>query len=254
MIHEMKNELLLTCGSCVAKRITEYCLFKQAVSDEQRNELIFECRDTGLPHREHGFCIPIDLGSLTFPVISLACKANESGKRREPLVFLKSLFSPSIGLHLVQMWDLCTNDNAKYDNSQHKLEAFLHHLKQTCLSLVGIPFSVLDKKNEKRILTSRRQCILDLLDYTSDKEQVLLSVIVLVFQLAKNNSIVGKSTIYFMLDTVFVSEKKIPQSVVATLRKLKKSEDNDMESLIAKAKTFGLVKNTKSLSSIVDIT
>lgn len=148
MIHEMKNELLLTCGSCLAKRITEYCLFKQAVPEEHRNELIFECRETGLPHQEHGFCIPIDLGSLTFPVISLACKANESGKQREPRVFLKSLFSPSIGLHLVQMWDLCSNDNAKYDNSQHKLETFLHHLNQTCLSLVGNHFLWLTKRTK----------------------------------------------------------------------------------------------------------
>lgn len=83
---------------------------------------------------------------------------------------------------------------------------------------------------------------------------MLLSVIVLLFQLAKNNSIVGKSTIYFVLDTVFVSEKKIPLSVVATLRKLKNSEGNDTEFLIANAKSIGLVKNIKSLSSIVDET
>eukprot|EP00804_Cyclotella_cryptica_P017198 CCRYP_013134-RB/>CCRYP_013134-RB protein AED:0.18 eAED:0.18 QI:2038/1/1/1/0.4/0.16/6/178/911 len=254
MIHEMKNELLFTCGSCIAKRITEYCLFKQAISDEQSKDLIFDCLETGLPHREHGFCFPVDLGSLTFPVISLATKADKSGKRREPLLYLKSLFSPNIGLHLVQMWNLCTNNNAKCDNSQHKLEAFLHHLDQTCLPLVGIPFSVLDKKNEKRILASRRQCILDQLEYSNDKEQVLLSAIVLVFQLAKNTSLAGKSAINYLLDRVFVSEKKIPQPVIATLHKLKQSEDHEREALMAEAKTFGLVKNFKTLSSIVNTT
>jgi hypothetical protein len=42
IIETMKSELLRNCGSCLAKRITEYCMFKNAVQEKQKTALLFE--------------------------------------------------------------------------------------------------------------------------------------------------------------------------------------------------------------------
>lgn len=251
MINDMKNELLMSCGSCLSKRITEYCLFKHAVPEKQSKALVFECCTMGLPHREHGFCIPVDMGSLTFPVISIKCIPDENGKEREAMTNLKSLFPPNIGLNLVQMWNLCSLENTEDSEEQHNLDVFIHHLNETCLSLVGIPFAVLDKKHEKQVLASRRQCIIDLLEYTSDKELALLSATVLIFQLARNASFAGKLSTNAVLNTVLPSEKKVPVNVISTLERLK-SEEPDKDDLISTVKKFGQAKNTRTLTLLVN--
>jgi hypothetical protein len=244
-IDVMKSELLLSCGSCLAKRITEYCMFKHGVLDEHKDDVIFRCSELGVPHREHGFCISVDLGTLAFPHIALDCRADKDGKARKPLEYLKKLLPPSIGGNLAKMWTLCSDFDAGR-NEQHKLDAFIEHLNETCFSLVGIPFSTLDKKNEKRVLASRRQCIVDLLQYTTDKQQVLLCATAFLFQLSKTSSIVGNITLNLVLDTVLGGDKKIPQDVTKSLLKLKKDDtDND---LIAKVKKFGTAKNVKALT------
>jgi hypothetical protein len=190
----------------------------------------------------------MDHGTLAFPSIPLNCEADENRNPREPLVYLKSLFSPSVGLNLVTMWSLCSNSDRQHDNP-HNLDAFIDHMSETCLALVGIPFSILDKKIEKRMLASRRQCISDLLQYTSEKEQVLLSSTVFLFQLSKNASIVGRGTIHLVLNSVLGRDKKIPQSVTNTLFKL--NSEGDAEGLIATVKKFATAKNIKALTTVV---
>lgn len=246
LINDMKSELLLTCGSCIAKRITEYCMFKHAVTDDQKDALVFICKEAGLPHREHGFCIPVDIGTLAFPSISLECKPDEKGKVRAPLPYLKSLFPSSVGMNVVKVWSLCSG--AEQNDGQHKLDAFIEHLNENCLSLVGIPFALLDKKNEKRLLATRRERISDLLQHATDKELVLLTSISFLFQLSKNSSIAGKSTMHLVLTVVLIGDKKIPKAIIETLVKLK-GDDSDV--LIDEVKKFGTAKNIKALSSMI---
>ena len=244
-IANAENELLMSCGSCLARRITEYCLFKHAISETAKNASIFDCNEVGLPHREHAFSVAVDFGTLAFPCISLNCEVDENGKNGKPLAYLKTLFPPSIGKNLVKMWTFFSLD----DRDQHNLITFIDHLKSTCLSLVGIPFALLDKKNEKRVLTSRKQCIAHLLQCTWEQEEVLLSAIVFTFLLSKNASIVGRQTLHFVLDTVLSTDKKVHQHINDILLKLK--EENAEECLIAAVKKFGKAKSIKALSLIV---
>ena len=248
ILERMKSNLLLSCGSCLAKRITEYCLFKHAVTEEQTKTLLYNCAETGQPQRDHNFCIPVDLGCLAFPSFTLSCMADPNGKSREPLVHLKSLFPPGVGIHLMQIWSLCSA-NGSPANNKGNLDAFIDHLKEMCLPLVGIPFSTLDKKTEKRLLAARRQCISDLLQYTRDKEEVLLSAIVFTFQLSKNASLVGRTTIKLALDAVFNGDKKISQSLIDLLNKLEESAHDD--NLIDAVKRIGTAKNIKSCSELI---
>jgi hypothetical protein len=248
IIDTMKTELLLSCGSCLAKRITEYCMFKHGVTDDQKDTVMFSCSESGVPHREHGFYIPVDLGTLAFPHIRLDCKAEKDGKILEPSEYLKMLLPPSIGGNLAKMWSFCSDVDARRDG-QHTLDIFIEYLNETCFSLVGIPFSTLDKKNEKRVLASRRQCIADLLLYTPEKEQVMFCATAFLFQLSKASSIVGKRTLNLVLNTVLGEDKKIPQAVTQSLLKLKEGDADD--DLIAEVKKLGTAKNVKSLTTII---
>jgi len=243
-IAKTENELLMSCGSCLARRITEYCLFKHAISETAKNTLIFDCKNAGLPPQEHGFCDAIDFGTLAFPCISLNCKEDENGKNRKPLAYLKTLFPPSVGSSLVKMWTYFSLD----DSDQHNLNAFINQLSESCLSLVGIPFATLDKKNEKRVLASRKQCITNILHYSWEKEEVLLSAIVFVFLLSKNTSVVGRLTIHLVLDAVLRTDKKVHPHISDALMKLK--EDNSEENLITVVKKIWGAKSIKALSSM----
>lgn len=249
VLDSMKIDLLLSCGSCLAKRITEYCLFKHAVAEEQTNALLYSSAEAGLPQRHHSFCTPVDFGTLAFPSFTLSCTADSNGKAREPLMYLKSLFPPGVGIHLVKMWSLCS-ENVTPVNSKGDLDAFFDHLNEICLPLVGIPFSTLDKKNEKRLLAARRQCISDLLQYTRDKEEVLLSAIVFTFQLSKNASLVGRATMKLALNTVFNGDKKIPQSLIDLLTKLLDESGSD-DDLIAAVKKIGTAKSIKACAELI---
>lgn len=257
IVQKMKEELLHGCGSCLALRITEYCLFKHGIEMKGgKNALVFDCETAGSSGHYSStplFCQHVDIATLTFPSISPRCKPDENGQKRNPLVYLRSLFPGSLGVGLSRMWSLCSETlqiDESIDNEDTKggLDLFLSHLEETCLQMVGIPFSILDKKTEKKIMAARRQRLLHVLDTSQDKKVVLTSATVLIYQQVKNVTISGMKTINFVLGLID-RERKIPSLVGEVLRQLK-SEDDIPADLLAQAKLFGSAKNAKALSAI----
>lgn len=239
----MKKELLIGCGSCLAKRITEYCLFKNGTDDN--GGLVFQSTSGSEAPTFH---TPVDKSTLAFPFISLQSKPDKNGTPRDPLAHLESLFPGGIGLGLSRMWSLCSEKDME-EEREDRLDAFQRHLQDVCLTTVGIPFAIIDKKNEKRLLADRRQALLHVLESSFDKEQVWMIVVVLIYQLVKSSSVAGKLTIQAVL-AHFGREKKIPQVVTEALLKLQMNDCSESDELLSRVKTFGSAKNTKALSAL----
>ena len=261
MLGRMKQELLQGCGSCLAMHITKYCLFKNVVDMQGEGyNLGFDSEPAVVPEiglDTSNFCHPINVAVLSFPCISLRYKPDACGKSPNPLMFLKSLLPGSVGLGLSRMWDLCSVTDKNYENDGpgsgldgQKLDQFLRHLEESCLTLIGIPFSKLDKKTEKKVMAARREGILRILENSQAKEEILTSAIVLIYQLVKNVAIAGSTTINLVLN-LFECEKKIPSLVTDTLLKLR-TEENVSSNMLDQVKQFGSAKSSKALAAIVD--
>lgn len=247
-VNEMYNELLKGCGSCLAKIITEHYMFKNEVND---NDLSFHTEE----NKDDQNC---SIASLKFPTYSLQCCQN--GETRCPFGYLRSLFPVSDGSNISRIWSLCTGKSAEDDNNDEnsqdldaskRLELFISHLSDNSLALIGLPFSVLDKKTEKKILLARREGLMNRLDLCTDKEEVVMCATALLYQQIKSIFISGKSTITSVLQDLFPNDKKIPEEVTKALQTLRDSEHEDQE-LIGQVKRFASAKNSKALLALVN--
>jgi len=244
-VNDMYNELLKGCGSCLAKTITKHYMFKNEADD---SDLSFRTEESGDAQ---------NMATLIFPTYSLQCYQSET---RCPFSYLRSLFPGSDGKSLSQMWSLCTDesgeDDIKDNNSEDldaskRLELFISHLADNSLALIGLPFSVLDKKTEKKILLTRREGLLNRLDRCTDEEEIVTCATALLYQQVKTLAISGKSTITSVLQDLFPNDKKIPEVVTKALQTLRDSVIEDQE-LIGQVKGFASAKNSKSLLALVN--
>ena len=246
-VDEMYNELLKGCGSCLAKTITEHYMFK----NEADNDLSFHTEESKNEQN-------VGIESLIFPTYSLQCCQN--GETCCPFSYLRLLFPGSDGSILSQMWSLCTAESAEDDNSDDnsqdldaskRLELFISHLTDNCLALIGLPFSVLDKKTEKKILLARREDLLNRLDRCTDKEEIVMCATALLYQQIKTLTISGKHTITSVLQNLLTNDKKIPEEVTKALQTLRDCDLEDQE-LIGQVKRFASAKNSKTLLALVN--
>lgn len=154
------------------------------------------------------------------------------------------------------MWSLCTYDGeSNKDDHQHaekKLELFINHLESICLTLCGIPFTVLDKKSEKRMLAERRESILHRIEQSFVNEEVVMCSTALIYQNIKSISISGRQTISSVLKALFEYDKKIPREVTKALKDLMANSSGDSSGLLMQAKGFAGAKNSKALSALVN--
>ena len=254
LVNEMKVELLKGCGGCLTRLVTEYCFFKNEIED---NDLYFDRLqekgdDDGSDSR---YLQNVNMATLEFPLFLLRCRPDQNGKPQNPIDYLRSIFPGSAGSNLSQMWSLCTYDGeSKKDDHQHaekKLELFINHLESTCLTLCGIPFTVLDKKSEKKMLAERRESILDRIEQSLVEEEVVLCSTVLVYQNVKSISISGRQTIISVLK-VLEHDKKIPREVTKALKDLLANAGGGDPDLLMQAKGFAGAKNSKALSALVN--
>jgi len=246
-VNEMYNELLKGCGSCLAKIITEHYMFKNETDD---NDLSFHPEESGDAQ---------NMATLIFPTYSLQCYQNGETTRC-PFSYLRSLFPGSDGKSLSQMWSLCTDESGEDDNkddnsgginASKRLELFISHLTDNSLALIGLPFSVLDKKTEKKILLTRREGLLNRLDRCTDKEEIVMCATALLYQQIKTLTISGKHTITSVLQNLLTNDKKIPEEVTKALQTLRDCDLEDQE-LIGQVKGFASAKNSKSLLALVN--
>jgi len=260
VVNEMKQELLLGCGSCLAWLITEYYLFKNAGEvgvEGKGNDLFFESHQEKA--EESGPVIPncfqgASIETLNFPFIMLKCRPDQNGKPQSPFDYLHSVFPGSAGSNLAQMWSFCAEDSKSVgirdSEALNKLESFILHLENTCLTLVGIPFSMVDKKTERKILAARRDNLLGRLESSQNKDEVVMCAIVLIYHQVKNLSITGTKTISSVLK-LFEHDKKIPERVTGVLHLLKGTDIGDSSNLITQVKHFGQAKNSKALAATI---
>ena len=255
LINDMKNELLMGCGVCLARLITEYCFFEHEIEDHDFyfDRLQGKGDNDGSDSR---YLQNINMATLEFPFFSLKCRPDQNGKPRSPFNYLRSIFHGSVGSNLSQMWKLCTydDDESNKDDRQHadkKLEVFINHLESICLPLVGIPFTVLDKKSEKRMLAERRESILHHIEQSFVNEEVVMCSTVLICQNIRSISISGRQTINSVLELLFEHDKKIPREVTKALKDLLANASIDSSGLLMQAKAFAGAKNSKSLSAMV---
>ena len=246
-VNDMYNELLKGCGTCLAKIITEHYMFKNETDD---NDLSFHSEESKNEQN-------VSISTLIFPTYSLQC---QNAVTRCPFSYLRSLFPGSDGKSLSQMWSLCTDesgeDDTNDDNSQDldaskRLELFISHLTDNCLALIGLPFSVLDKKTEKKILLARREDLLNRLDRCTDKEEIVMCATALLYQQIKTLTISGKHTITSVLQNLLTNDKKIPEEVTKALQTLRDCDLEDQE-LIGQVKRFASAKNSKALLALVN--
>ena len=247
-ISSMKRELLSGTGWCLARLLTEYCLYRNNV--EGARALTFTQQDH---NSTHYIGTPAYVSALDFPSFSLQYNPAEGsgGKQKNPLQHLRESLPGSSGLNLVRMWNICSDCNDDDDGTKDAdelLDQFISHLEDSCLTLVGIPFSVLDKKAEKKLLTSRRQGLIDRLEKSSQQDEILRTCVILIYQQTKSLMISGK-TMTALVMNLFEQEKKIPTRVTEVLLDLKRDNCVSPE-LLHLVKQFGTAKNSKALAAI----
>jgi hypothetical protein len=152
---------LNTCAADFTRRLTEYVLFINGV---EQTLFSFYC-EKATPSESDNFYSEIDISTKrNFPRVFVSCS---SDKESDPLQMLQDVLPADKGANLAQMWILCggetyfggkilTKDGGESFRPGN-LEKFLQHTQESCLSICGIPFKILDKKTEKQLMTARRK-------------------------------------------------------------------------------------------------
>ncbi len=98
---------------------------------------------------------------------------------------------------------------------------------------------------------ARREGMLDRLERSQDREEVVMCVVVLICYQVKSLSLAGNETINSMLK-LFEHDTKIPNHVTETIQDMKSKDACETEYLIARVKKFGLAKNSKALAALAE--
>ncbi|GAX29148.1 hypothetical protein FisN_7Hh252 [Fistulifera solaris] len=160
----LRQQLLQGPGADLAWRMTQYCLFRNNVSEESFS---FESRSDPYSH-------PVDIALRQYDPITISYD-----KTKDPLVAFRRILPGTTGVAVARLWELC---HGPLDD----IEALREHLQENCLPLVGLPYKVLDKKTEKKFLNARRDLLLQRLQSEADPALVLDWAIMLGYQHAKN--------------------------------------------------------------------
>lgn len=246
-ITSMKRECVAGIGSCLARLLTEYCMYRNNV--EGSRTFAYSRQDNNIIS---SIGTQAHVSALGFPSYSLQFNPADGGEQKNPLQCLRETLPGSSGLNLINLWKVCSNARVEDGNKDgdELLEQFISHLEDSCLTLVGIPFSVLDKKTEKKILAARRQGLIERLKKSSQQDEILSICVILIYQQTKNLMISGK-TMTSMVMNRFGQEKKIPTRVTEVLLNLKR-ENNVSPELLLLVKQFGNAKNSKALAAICE--
>eukprot|EP00978_Attheya_sp_CCMP212_P047927 scaffold450163_cov122-Attheya_sp.AAC.2 len=271
MIASLEHDFLKGCAADFTKRITQYCLFQNGVEDDifsfQKHD---DANDTDPAHDQSNlpsFCHAANLATCKFNSVYLSCSASENSPDgttpQDPLPTLRNVLPGSIGVALARMWVLCGGEcyqngaKVSADGSityrPGDFAGFLRHAEESCLTICGLPFKVLDKKSEKQTLFARRHELSQALDRTMEPGLVLDLTIMLLFQQVKHLTVNGldlRDTILKLL----AKEKKIPDAVAEEIENLADCINNGDQalgnsSLVYRVKGFGLCRDISKVES-----
>mmetsp|Transcript_9172 Transcript_9172/g.17271 ORF Transcript_9172/g.17271 Transcript_9172/m.17271 type:complete len:908 (-) Transcript_9172:1566-4289(-) len=251
---EVIDMFLNTCAGDFTRRLTEYVLFKNGVE-----QTLFSFYDEQVtPSESDNFYSEINISTKrNFPRVFLSCS---SKKESDPLLMLQHVLPSDKGANLAQMWILCGGKTyfggeiATEDNGESfypgNLEKFLQHTQESCLTICGIPFKILDKKIEKQIMTARRKELSSQLDQATTRNDILELSFILLFQKLKGFAICNITEI--AIDDL-CRNQKIPIVVAGLLQKLTESlkQGNQVDGTTLKSlKELGLCKDLSRYCSI----
>jgi len=222
----LERDFLNGCGTNFAKRITEYCLFKHEVEDE-----IFRFDATTSNVQSDSdesdlFYMPVDTSRRSFQNTYLSCTPSDDQQIQDPLAVLRDVLPGNVGVSLARMWILTGGEN--YDGGTKQTEtgtelirpgnfgAFLAHVKESCLSMCGIPFKLIDKKSEKILMFARRKELTGLLEEASNPKDILELTVILFSQKVKGMLVCG-NTLSGPISSVLVTDKKVPEALTNKL-------------------------------------
>jgi hypothetical protein len=178
--------------------------------------------------------------------ICLSCKKEVYNNEEGVLQALCNALPSCSGDYLAKMWLLCgmydggfTEDdshNASMYSNRAKVHEFILHAEQSCLSIVGIPFKIMDKKHEKKILIQRKRQMQEMLKAENDPNKAKELSMLILLQRMKNLAIpqLRESHIQDLLE-----EKKTTESMSEIIRN---AMDSDLESSIDAIKELALCK------------
>jgi len=266
-LEKMKDEFLQGPCADLTSRITQHCLFQEESEEDlftfahptQQKQDDSIC-NTGNANKEMPLhCTDVTITARRYPQSYLSCPPP-----REPLPILRESFSGNTGIVLSRMWILCggecyrggvrtieDDEEGVISKSVHvrpgNMDAFLSYAEENCLTLCGLPYKKLDKKNEKKILFSRKQQLIALLDKTEEATDVLEYTIMILFQQIKNILVCG-SMLRGPILGILLKERKIPPSVALAMRLLNEMilQDNDQtvdQKLVLLVKECGIVRD-----------
>ena len=225
-VKELEADLLRGCGSCLAKLITEFCIFK--------SEDDIETRALHFSMSKKGDADYASVSTVNYPAFELKC--SQSGG--DALKHLRKSFPGSVGIMLGQMWGAI--------ESNESLSGFIQFLTDSCLSLVGIPYSLLDKKTEKKVVANRREGLLHRLEMSQNEEQVASCTILIHLQQVKNISIYGTDLARSGL-VLLEGDKRIPAAVTEDIGKLLEGDSTLLDSV----KKYATAKNSRALAGLL---
>jgi len=261
----LERDFLNGCGSNFAKRITQYCLFKHEVEDEIFH---FDATTSNVQSDSDEsdlFYMPVDIARRSFRKTYLSCAPTDDKQIQDPLAMLRDVLPGNVGVSLARMWILTGGEN--YDGGTKQtgngtelirsgnVAAFLAHVEESCLSMCGIPFKLLDKKSEKSLMFARRKEITGLLEEASNPMDVLELTVMLLSQKIKGLLVCG-NTLTGPIFSALVADKKIPEALTnKLLEAVSTLQQGDItEDLLAYIKSVGLSKDiTKEHNLILNL-
>jgi len=180
-------------GSCreFIRRITEYALMSQNVEQvkvivkDQANE------EKETPTFYHAF----DFTQRQIVSSKVDWGEDDDGslcsRAATPLQTMRNTLP--FGAVLTKLWTLTTprEESEQCNDIAEQIQTFMSLVKEHTLTICGVPFKVLDKKLEKKLLAARSQQLLEKIQETNDLETILdLSIMLLFQQHSKHNFVV----------------------------------------------------------------
>jgi len=129
--------------------------------------------------------------------VFLSCTSDgDGGDWKDPLQLLREIMPGNIGVGLARMWihtggehydggtKISENDDGTRSSFVRPgdMNKFVAHVEENCLTIVGIPFKLLDKKAEKKLMFSRRKELSTQLQGATSAEKIYDLSIMLLYQ------------------------------------------------------------------------
>ena len=249
----LTEECLQGCCADFTSRLTQYCLFQNAVDTTGLSfHEIESSTDETSSRLYYG---PVNTAVRQYKKTFLSCQPDPEtpDKPRDPLVWLRTSLPGTMGATLARQWVLCGGQCYQGRPSDEirpgQLNELVTHMEENCLPICGLPFKKLDKKRTKQFLDFRRQCLSWLLDSETDPAAVLDLTVMLLFQLLKKVVVSGsllRGPILELLCTGRKISSVVAQELKSMAQHIEDGEEIDPEK-VERVRACGLSRDKNKI-------